>query len=344
MEIKEDFIVLLYNINMKNYFNITSGFNNIESISKIKQAGATELYTGFFDQNINKKWPISFNILNRRGEDANFNNWDEFCIAICEAKKFNLPVYVTFNGLYTEKQHRIILDTIDKVSELDGVKGIIVNDMALLLLLQERAYNKEIVVSTGGTTFNTQTVQFYKSLGAKRIILDRQLPIKDIVNIINTDKTLHYEIFGFGGSCFFIDGFCSFFHCSENLDYTKKIVHTYNVNQFNTGCHLIESNIKKYQKEYNSIYKNYNVVGENFLDNMRHSCNLCNLYDLREFKNISLKIVNRKNSTVSFVEVVKLAIDKLKVVKTKSEYIKYCKKILEEEKIFKCKETQCYYK
>jgi hypothetical protein len=39
---------------MKNYFNITSGFNNVEYISKIKSAGATELYTGFFDQDTNK--------------------------------------------------------------------------------------------------------------------------------------------------------------------------------------------------------------------------------------------------------------------------------------------------
>ena len=341
---REDFKVLLYNICMKNYFNITSGFNNVEYISRIKQAGATELYTGFFDSNTNKKWPIAFNILNRRGEDANFSDWKDFAKAVKEAEKYNLPVYVTFNGLYTEKQHKIVLDTVNKVSGLDGVKGIIVNDMALLLLLKQKKYSKDIVVSTGGTTFNTETVQFYKSLGAKRIILDRQLPLKDIVKIISADKTLQYEVFGFGGSCFFIDGFCSFFHCSENLDYSKKIVHTHNVNQFSTGCHLIESNIKKYCGEYNERYRKFGVDGQNFLNNMRHSCNLCNLYDLRMFKNISLKIVNRKNSTVSFVKAVKLAVDKLETAKNKSEYVRYCKMILEEHKILKCKETQCYYK
>jgi collagenase-like PrtC family protease len=73
------------------------------------------------------------------------------------------------------------LDTVNKVSRLDGVRGIIVNDIALLLILREKKYSKDIVISTGGTTFNADTVRFYKSLGAKRIILDRQLSVRTLL-------------------------------------------------------------------------------------------------------------------------------------------------------------------
>lgn len=326
---------------MSNEFNITSGFNSLESVHKMKEAGATELYGGFLPKELNKKWPIAFNILNRRGEDANFSDWTEFEKAVNLARKYNLPVFATFNGLYIEKQYKTILNLIDKVSSLKGVKGIIVNDIALLLLLKEKKYKKEIAISTGGTTFNADTVQFYKSLGAKRIILDRQLSVEDIVKIIKADDSLDYEIFGFGGSCFFIDGFCSFFHCSENLNYQDKIIKTYNTKQFDTGCILVLSNIingKKYYKQ------KYNLNGNKFINNFYHSCNLCNLYDLKEFKNISLKIVNRKNTTQSFVAVVKLACDKLKEKISKKQYINCCKKILKENNIFECKQTQCYYK
>lgn len=326
---------------MKYKFNITSGFNNINVIESLKKAGATELYTGFFDESVNQKYPIAFNILNRRGEDANFTNWREFKKAITSAETLQLPVYVTFNGLYIEKQYKLILDTIDKVSSLKGIKGIIVNDIALLLLLKENNYKKDIVVSTGGTIFNHHTVAFYKSLGAKRIILDRQLSIKDILKITSYDKTMQYEIFAFGGSCFFIDGFCSFFHCSENLDYNQKIINTYNVNMCETGCHLIEQNISKFSDYYK---KKYNLDTDNFLSFMRHSCNLCKLYELKKFKNLSLKIVNRKKSTISFVEVVSLALNTLETIKSKKEFIKYCKYILEEKKLFKCNESQCFYK
>ena len=326
---------------MSNKFNITSGFNSLESVHKMKEAGATELYGGFLPKYLNKKWPVAFNILNRRGEDANFSDWTEFEKAVNQARKYSLPIYATFNGLYIEKQYKYILSLIDKVSSLKGVKGIIVNDIALLLLLKEQKYKKEIAISTGGTTFNADTVQFYKSLGAKRIILDRQLSIVDIIKIIKADNSLHYEIFGFGGSCFFIDGFCSFFHCSEKLNYKDKIIKTYNTKQFDTGCHLIAANIGNNKKSYEKKYK---VSTCTFFNNFRHSCNLCNLYDLKNLQNISLKVVNRKNSSQAFVAVVKQACDKLQEEITKKQYISYCKKILKENNIFECKQTQCYYK
>lgn len=325
---------------MKYNFNITSGFNNINVIEALKKAGATELYTGFFDKSVNLKYPIAFNILNRRGEDANFTDWNSFKKAVNLAEKLKLPVYVTFNGIYTELQYKLITDTIKKVSALDGIKGIIINDISLLLILKEKGYKKEIVISTGGTVFNHHSAAFYKSLGAKRIILDRQLSIKDIIEIINYDKTMQYEIFAFGGSCFFVDGFCSFFHCSENLDYNRNIINTYNVNMCETGCHLIESNIAQFSDYYK---KQYGLNSKNFLANMNHSCNLCSLYDLRNLKNISLKIVNRKKSTVSFVEVVKEAAAGLGKVKTKKEYMGLCKKILGEKGLFNCDGSQCYY-
>ena len=101
---------------MENSFNITSGFNSAQSVPALKKAGASELYTGFFDKSINKKWPVAFNILNRRGEDANFTDWNEFSKAASLAEKHKLSVFVTFNGLYVQKQHKDLLDTIQKVS------------------------------------------------------------------------------------------------------------------------------------------------------------------------------------------------------------------------------------
>jgi len=325
---------------VKYRFNITSGFNNSGSAGELKKAGATELYAGFLDKSVNGKYPIAFNILNRRGEDANFTDWTDFKKAVSSAEKNKLPVYITFNGIYTEKQYKLITETIKKVSSLRGVKGIIVNDISLLLLLKQNGYKKDIVISTGGTVFNSRTVAFYKSLGAKRVILDRQLCAKDILEIVNSDKSMQYEIFAFGGSCFFIDGFCSFFHCSENIDNNGKIISTYNVNMCETGCHLINENILKFSGYYK---KKYGLNAGNFSQNMRHSCNLCLLYDLKNAKNISLKIVNRKQSTLSFVEAVKEASASLDTVKSKKEYVKLCRKILKEKGLFECNGSQCFY-
>ena len=189
---------------MTSNFNITSGFNSLESVHKLKNAGATELYGGFIPKELDKKVPIAFQVLNKRGEDANFSDWNEFRSAVEQARKYHIPVYITFNGLYIQNQYKLILNLIKEISSLKGVKGVILNDIPLLLLLKKEKYNKEIVISTLGTIFNEDTVQFYKTFGAKRIILDRQLSMKDLIRIIKSDPSLDYEIFGFGGSCFFL--------------------------------------------------------------------------------------------------------------------------------------------
>ena len=324
-------------------FNITSGFNSLESVHKLRNAGATELYGGFIPKEIDKKVPVAFQVLNKRGEDANFSDWNEFKSAIEQARKYDIPVYATFNGLYIESQYKSILNLIKEISLLKGIKGIILNDIPLLLLLKKAKYNKEIVISTLGTIFNEYTVQFYKTFGAKRIILDRQLSTKDLVRIIKSDPSLDYEIFGFGGSCFFIDGYCSFFHCTEKLDYKNKIINTYNVNQYAAGCNLISNNIINNKQYYEQKYKKFKACPNNFIKNFNHSCNLCGLYDLRNLKNISLKVVNRKQATESFVKVVKLATESVNKTKNKNEYITTCKKILKKHN-FICNSKRCYYK
>lgn len=328
---------------MSTNFNITSGFNSLKSVHTLKKAGATELYGGFVSKELNKKVPVAFQVLNKRGEDANFSDWNEFKSAVEQARKYNIPVYATFNGMYIQSQYKSILNLIKEISSLKGIKGIILNDIPLLLLLQKEKYNKEIVISTIGTIFNEYTVHFYKTLGAKRIILDRQLSIKDLVRIMKSDLSLDYEIFGFGGSCFFIDGYCSFFHCTEKLDYKNKIIKTYNVNQYAAGCNLISNNIINNKKYYEQKYKKFGASPDNFLKNFNHSCNLCGLYDLKDLKNISIKVVNRKQATESFVSVIKLAIEAIKKVKNKKEYMTACKKILKENN-FICNGKRCYYK
>lgn len=324
-------------------FNITSGFNSLQSVHKLKEAGATELYGCFVSKELDKKIPVAFHLLNKRGEDANFFDWNEFKTAVEQARKYDIPVYATFNGVYIQNQYKTILNSIREISSLKGIKGIIINDIPLLLLLQKEKYNKEIVISTIGTIFNEYTVQFYKTFGAKRIILDRQLSTKDLIKIIKSDSSLDYEIFGFGGTCLFIDGYCSFFHCTEKLDYKNKIIKTYNVNQYAAGCNLILNNIIGNKKYYAQKYKKFGASPDNFLKNVNHNCNLCGLYDLKDFKNISLKAVNRNLATESFVTVIKLAIDKLNKAKNKKEYINSCKQILKKYN-FMCNNKRCYYK
>jgi hypothetical protein len=43
-------------------------FTSIEDVKLLKDAGADELYCGYVTEKLTKKWPLAFNILNRRRE------------------------------------------------------------------------------------------------------------------------------------------------------------------------------------------------------------------------------------------------------------------------------------
>ena len=55
-----------------------------------------------------------------------------------------MPVYVTFNGKYTDEQYLWLIKAIGAISALKGFSGLIVADVAMLLALSRMKYNKAI--------------------------------------------------------------------------------------------------------------------------------------------------------------------------------------------------------
>ena len=230
---------------IKKYFRILAPFTNIAEIGPLKEAGADELYCGYVNDELTKKWPSAFHILNRRGEGASFENHEVFKTAVRTAEKNNLAVYVTLNGLYTPEQYPLLHKLVKSIDCLEGIKGFIVADIGFLLSLKKNNFKKEIHISTGGTCFNSHTAKFFEALGAKRIVLDRALTSHEITDIITrSEAKIDFEIFIMGEPCGgFIDGFCAFFHCLENVK-TVRIAKNvflrpmYNHNQHAIGCNF----------------------------------------------------------------------------------------------------------
>jgi hypothetical protein len=190
-------------------FNFTIGIKPNTNLSNFSKLDVKKIYCGYLEKMAIKKWPESFCTLNRRGETASFYGKRNFSKIAKQAENLGISIYVTFNGLYTPEQYSWIMHAINTVSSFQAVKGIIVNDIGLLLRLKTNKYTKEIVLSTGGTTFNSSTVSFYKQFNVTRIVLDRQLKLNELKDIIAAHTDLKFEIFLMFGNCLFIDGFCS---------------------------------------------------------------------------------------------------------------------------------------
>lgn len=346
---------------IRKYLRILAPFTYIEDIKLLKDAGADELYCGYVTEELTKRWPLAFNILNRRGEGQSFENYEIFRKAVEQANKCNLPVHVTINGLYTPEQYPLLLDLVKKVECLQGVKGIIIADLGFLLTLKKNDFKKEIHISVGGTCFNSNTADFFHNFGVKRIILDRQLTSYEIENIIKGIKSeIDIEIFIIGEGCGgFIDGYCTFFHCFESVktDKIKKGVFlypTYNIDQDKKGCsfYFLRELTKRHFKIFSATSykekklklkfqaKKYSLFG----------CRICDLYDLNKYPIKSLKIIGRGGDpryTAKLVKFISKALFWLTCDDiSKRDYQRKCRKLF--SKIIlnnkrRCTKFDCYF-
>lgn len=189
---------------------ILAPVNNPREVERIIQAGADEIYCGVLPHN----WMgIYTNIASpnrREWRTANLTNFYELKEVVDIAHN-NIPVYLTLNALYTKKQYPLVFKQVEQSKKI-GVDALIVADLGLLLSLKKIKMDLDIHISTGGTTFNSETAKFYAELGVSRIILPRDLNIQEMEQIIKCCPSLKFEVFILNSGCKNIDGFCTFQH------------------------------------------------------------------------------------------------------------------------------------
>ncbi|WP_251320150.1 peptidase U32 family protein [Fenollaria sporofastidiosus] len=90
-----------------------------------------------------------------------------------------------------------------------GVDAFIVSDPGIFQKVKTLAPSKEIHISTQANITNTATVEFWHSLGADRVILARELSLKEIKEIKDEVKDkIMIEAFVHGAMCMSYSGRC----------------------------------------------------------------------------------------------------------------------------------------
>jgi U32 family peptidase len=122
---------------------------------------------------------------------------------ICQKHPRKPKMYLTLNTIIYDSELQKAENLIKKVK--DKVDAVIVSDMAAALFCKENGV--PFFISTQLSVSNTKTAQFYKELGAKRVVLARELDIKQIKKIAKI-KNLEIEVFVHGAMCVAISGRC----------------------------------------------------------------------------------------------------------------------------------------
>lgn len=139
---------------------------------------------------------------------ANANNFsiDEIKEAVSFAHNLKKRVYVTVNILFRNEDLKELDDYLITLSNL-GVDAFIVSDLAVIKRIKELKLKPEIHISTQESSVNKETVKFWKSLGATRVVLGRECSKEDILDIKN-NVDIELEVFIHGAMCTSYSGRC----------------------------------------------------------------------------------------------------------------------------------------
>jgi len=136
--------------------------------------------------------------------------------AVKFAHNLHKKVYVTVNIVFHDKDLMGVEDYLQKLDDI-GVDAFIVSDVVIMDIIQKKHLKAELHVSTQASTLNYETVKFYQSLGATRIVLAREAS-KDDIKRIKEETKAELECFIHGAMCTSISGRCVLSNYVTNRD------------------------------------------------------------------------------------------------------------------------------
>lgn len=142
-----------------------------------------------------------------RTASKNFTN-EEIKEGIEFAHNMGRKVYITANIIAHNRDLKEFPDFVREVDKM-GADAIIVSDLGMMDIVKEVAPNLEIHISTQANNVNYGTVKAWYRLGAKRVILARDLSFDEIAEIrenISPDQEI--EAFVHGAMCISYSGRC----------------------------------------------------------------------------------------------------------------------------------------
>jgi putative protease len=119
----------------------------------------------------------------------------------------NIKAYLTTNVIVYENEFQNVKQILTKAYE-SNIDGIIVHDIGIINMIKDM--NLEFHISTQANISNSESAKFYEKLGAKRLILARELSLNQIKEIKQKLNYAEIETFVHGAQCTSISGRCYF--------------------------------------------------------------------------------------------------------------------------------------
>jgi len=309
---------------------------DVNELNPLLDLGVEEIYAGLLTQMWEEKFGLVLSSSRRYGSSAHLKDLRQLQTAVKACDGRGAKFFLTLNERYEEEQFPALLEII-KAAEQLGVKALILGDLGFLLYLREKQILMPLFMGVGGNVFNLQALSLCRELGVSRVILPRQLTLKEIKTFRQTFPYMEMETFIFRGLCPYIDGLCRFWH---------GINATLGIEQEDLGCGL------NYRIKFTTRGRISPELTKRYRQVINHrqsftGCGLCALWEFHHTGIDSVKIVGREipgPDKIAGVKVVKKALDIVKQnLLSREEFREFCRESYRKFYRKNCREIACYY-
>ena len=168
---------------------------NIEKLDYAINYGADAVYMGMVDFSLRTM---------RKGDVITAENLKR---AIDTAHSYNKKVYMTLNIYAYDEDLKNLHENIDIIKDAKP-DALIVSDFGILNILKTKLPEIDIHISTQTNTLNSEAVKFWRDFGATRVILARELSIKQLAQIRKNVPDIELDVIVHGAQCVSLSGRC----------------------------------------------------------------------------------------------------------------------------------------
>lgn len=180
-------------VKRKGEYELLAPAGDFPSLVAAVKSGADSVYFGLKDFNMRDN-ARNFNI-------SDLKKMKEICSKGLDGRK--VKMYLTLNTIIYDNEAKKIESIITKVK--GKVDAIICWDLSIIGLCKK--HKIPFHISTQASISNSRAAEFYKNLGSERVVLARELSLKQIKEISNI-KGLEIETFIHGAMCVSVSGRC----------------------------------------------------------------------------------------------------------------------------------------
>ncbi len=168
---------------------------NIEKLDYAINYGADAVYMGMVDFSLRTM---------RKGDVITEENLKR---AVDLAHSYGKKVYMTLNIYAYDEDINNLYKYIDLIKDAKP-DALIVSDFGILNIIKNKLPDIDLHISTQTNTLNSEAVKFWRDFGASRVILARELSIKQIAQIRKNVPDIELEAFVHGAQCVSLSGRC----------------------------------------------------------------------------------------------------------------------------------------